>query len=101
VRTAYQQPSTSTTPAGLVATFNARPERRHAADSPTARAAEADRPYWQAVQEVIDQWADADAQYDAAVAQIDWARTTRQPAPTPTPTRSTSPLPEQTCACDA
>jgi hypothetical protein len=37
-------------------------------------ATEADRPYWQAVQEVIDQWADADVQYDLEVAQIDWAQ---------------------------
>ena len=61
--------------AGGVATFNgpalsaAMPQIRE-----LRAAAEADRPYWLAVQEVIDQWADADAQYDAELAQIDWAQ---------------------------
>ncbi|MFT9656092.1 AAA family ATPase [Mycobacteroides abscessus] len=37
-------------------------------------AADADLPYFHAVQEVIDQWADADAAYDAARAQVQWAQ---------------------------
>ena len=68
VRTAYQQAlDEHDTLAGGVATFNgpalsaAMPQIRE-----LRAAAEADRPYWLAVQEVIDQWADADAQYDAA-----------------------------------
>jgi hypothetical protein len=36
--------------------------------------ADADRPYLLAVQEVTARWADAEADYDAALAQIDWAR---------------------------
>ena len=76
VRTAYQQAlDEHDTLAGGVAIFNgpalsaAMPQIRE-----LRAAAEADRPYWLAVQEVIDQWADADAQYDAEVAQIDWAQ---------------------------
>ena len=76
VRTAYQQAlDEHDTLAGGVATFNgpalsaAMPQIRE-----LRAAAEADRPYWLAVQEVIDQWADADVQYDAEVAQIDWAQ---------------------------
>ncbi|WP_336622192.1 AAA family ATPase [Mycolicibacterium fortuitum] len=37
-------------------------------------AADADLPYFHAVQEVIDQWADADAAYDATRAQVQWAQ---------------------------
>jgi hypothetical protein len=76
VRTAYQQAlDEHDALAHLVATFNgpaataAMPQIRE-----LRAAAEADQPYWLAVQEVIDQWADADAQYDAALAQIDWAQ---------------------------
>jgi conjugative relaxase-like TrwC/TraI family protein len=38
------------------------------------RRADADRPYLLAVQEVTARWADAEADYDTALAQIDWAR---------------------------
>ncbi|WP_269087215.1 AAA family ATPase [Mycobacteroides abscessus] len=38
-------------------------------------AADADLPYFHAVQEVIDQWADADAAYEQARAQVQWAQT--------------------------
>ncbi|MGV0772273.1 AAA family ATPase [Mycobacterium syngnathidarum] len=38
-------------------------------------AADADLPYFHAVQEIIDQWADADAAYDQARAQVQWAQT--------------------------
>jgi conjugative relaxase-like TrwC/TraI family protein len=77
MRTAYHQAlDEHDTLASGVATFNgpalnaAMPQiREMRAD------AEADRPHWLAVAEVIDQWADADAQYDAEVAQIDWAQT--------------------------
>ena len=76
VRTAYQQAlHEHDTLAGAVATFNgptlsaAMPQIRE-----MRAAAEADQPHWLAAQEVIDQWADADAQYDAALAQIDWAQ---------------------------
>ena len=76
MRTAYQQAlDEHDTVAHLVATFNgpaltaAMPQIRE-----LRAAAEADQPYWRAAQEVIDQWADADAQYDAALAQIDWAQ---------------------------
>ncbi len=41
-------------------------ELRHRAD--------ADRPYLLAVQDVTAQWADAEADYDAALAQVEWAR---------------------------
>ena len=83
VRTAYQQAlDEHDTLARLVATFNgpaltaAMPQIRE-----LRAAAEADQPHWQAVQEVIDQWADADTQYDAA-ARPDrlGTSTTRQPA---------------------
>jgi ATP-dependent exoDNAse (exonuclease V) alpha subunit len=37
-------------------------------------AANADLPYFQAIQEVIDQWADAEAAYGAARDQVDWAQ---------------------------
>lgn len=37
-------------------------------------AADADLPYFHAVQDVIDQWADADIAYDAARAQVQWAQ---------------------------
>jgi conjugative relaxase-like TrwC/TraI family protein len=76
VRTAYQQAlHEHDTLAGGVATFNgpalsaAVPQIRQ-----LRAAAEADRPCCLAVQEVIDQWADADVQYHAALAQIDWAQ---------------------------
>ena len=76
VRTAYQHAlHQHDTLAGAVATFNgpalsaAMPQIRQ-----LRAAAEPDRPFWLAVQEVIDQWADADAQHDAALAQIDWAQ---------------------------
>ena len=76
VRTAYQQAlDEHDTLAHLVATFNgpaltaAMPQIRE-----LRAAAEADQPHWLAAQQVIDQWADADAQYDAALAQIDWAQ---------------------------
>lgn len=38
-------------------------------------AADADLPYFHAVQEVIAQWADADAAYEQARAQVQWAQT--------------------------
>jgi hypothetical protein len=76
VRSAYQRAlDEHDALAHLVATFNgpaltaAMPQIRQ-----LRAAAEADAPYWRAVQEVIDQWADADAQYDAALTQIDWAQ---------------------------
>ena len=104
VRTAYQQAlDEHDTLAGAVATFNgptlsaAMPQIRELRATP-----EADRPYWLAVQEVIDQWADADVQYDANLAQIDWAQAQLDDLlAAPDPTHSTSPLPKQTCACDA
>ncbi|MGV0826768.1 AAA family ATPase [Mycobacterium syngnathidarum] len=37
-------------------------------------AADADLPYFHAVQEVIDQWADADIAYEQARAQVQWAQ---------------------------
>ncbi|WP_268793754.1 AAA family ATPase [Mycolicibacterium wolinskyi] len=37
-------------------------------------AADADLPHFHAVQEVINQWADADAAYDVARAQVEWAQ---------------------------
>jgi hypothetical protein len=76
VRTAYQQAlDEHDTLAGGVATFYG---PALSAAMPQIRqlrvAAEADRPYRLAVAEVIDQWADADVQYDEDLAQIDWAQ---------------------------
>lgn len=36
--------------------------------------ADADRPYLLAIQDLIAEWADAEAQYEAALANVDWAR---------------------------
>lgn len=76
VRTDYQHAlNTHTELAKAVAIFNG-PNMVAAADRirEMRAAAEADRPYLSAVQDVMDAWADAETVHAAAQAQVDWAR---------------------------
>jgi conjugative relaxase-like TrwC/TraI family protein len=77
VRTDYQQAlDTYTTLADAVAAGTG-PNTIAAADRirDLRAAAEADRPYLSAVQDVMAAWAEAEAANDAAQAQVDWAQT--------------------------